>query len=273
MPRAPTPVSKILNSFLDQFESRIASLSLAESWDNVGMLIECPSASTVESLRVITCIDLSNDVVSEAVSKRCNLILSYHPVMFRPIQSLSCTAQLPLLRCIESGINVFVPHTAMDTAQGGMNDHLCNIFTDHESSRVGIRTDLSNGASIGRIVSLEQPISLEKVFGLLKGALNIPQVRYASGGVPSFTMIRSVAVCVGSGASVLNGASADLYLTGEMTHHDILSAVAKGKSVILLDHSSSERPFLPVLAGRVSEFQGVEFVCVSESDVEPIKTA
>ena len=242
MPRAPLPVSRALSLFQSQFESKIACLTLAESWDNVGMLVECPSASKIDSLRILTCIDLTNEVVTEAVNKRCNLILSYHPVMFRAIQSLSCTSQLPILRCIEAGINVFVPHTAVDTAQGGMNDHLCNIFVAHEASRTGIRTDVTTGASVGRVVTFKEPIALVTVFSLLKSALNIPQIRFACGGEPQSTMIQSLAVCVGSGASVLSGAPADLLLTGEMTHHDILATVARGKSVIMLDHSSSERP-------------------------------
>lgn len=57
-------------------------------------------------------------------------------------------------------------------------------------------------------------------------------------------MISTVALCAGSGASVLSGAKADLYLTGEMLHHDVLEATQKGVHVILCNHSDSERGFL-----------------------------
>ena len=72
---------------------------------------------------------------------------------------------------------------------------------------------------------------------------------------------------------MLSGAPADLLLTREMTHRDFLATVAKGKSVIMLDHSSSERPFLPELAKRIEQLEGVEFVSVSECDTEPIRIA
>jgi dinuclear metal center YbgI/SA1388 family protein len=237
------------------------------------MLVESPRASNLKSLRVITCIDLTNDVVTEAINKNCNLILSYHPVMFRAIQCLSMSTQRPLLRCIDSGISVFVPHTAVDTAQGGMNDFLCDIFHVHESERSGVRDDPDTGISVGRIVSLKEPLCLNSVISLLKSSLGLERVRFATQNDPATLCISSVAVCVGSGSSVLVGAKADLYLTGEMTHHDILACQALGKSVILLDHSSSERPFLPELARRVAQFECVESVVVSEMDVEPIRSA
>lgn len=273
MPRAPSPVAKVLKSFVSQFETNIASLSLAEKWDNVGVLVESPRASSLSSLRVISCIDLTNDVVSEAIRKNCNLILSYHPVMFRAVQSLSIASQLPILRCIDAGISVFVPHTAVDTAAGGMNDFLCDVFRAHESSRTGVRVDIESGASVGRISTFTEPMSLNDVISLLKSSLRVDRVRFASQKDPSVKSISSVAVCVGSGSSILIGANADLYLTGEMTHHDILSCQSLGKPVILLDHSSSERPFLPELSRRVASFDCVESVVVSEADIEPIRSA
>jgi dinuclear metal center YbgI/SA1388 family protein len=274
MPRAPSPVSRTLRTFVSDFESRIASLNLAEHWDNVGMLIECPSAHRLHGLRVLACIDLTDAVVSEAIQKQCNLVLSYHPVLFRATHSLSLSHQLPIIRCIESGINVFSPHTALDTAQGGMNDYLCDFFGEFEGTRAGIKTDPVTGASSGRVSTLKTPLSLESVIGTLKSALNLQQIRYASvNDDPSRVKVRSIAVCVGSGGSLLGGVDADVLLTGEMSHHEILAAISKGRSVILLDHSSSERPFLPELARRVSELSNVEFVCVSEVDKEPIKLA
>ena len=273
MPRAPSPVSHILKCFVSQFETKIAPLSLAESWDNVGILIECPSAEQLQSLRIIACIDLTNEVISEAIQKKCNMILSYHPILFRPVQSLSCVSHLPLLRCIEGGVNVFSPHTALDAAVGGMNDHLCDVFKGFEKSRVGVRTDNNTGASIGRVLQLTEMVSLDCIIKALKKALKVSQVRYASPHETMEVRVTSIAVCVGSGGSLLAGADADVYLTGEMSHHEILSATSKGRSVILLDHSSSERPFLPELVRRVSELDLVEFVCVSERDIEPIKVA
>ena len=272
MPRAPFPAARILQSFVTQFEARIASLLLAEKWDNVGVLVESPRTSAYHALRILTCIDLTNDVVSEAIEKKCNMILSYHPVMFKPIQSLSIRSQLPIVRCIDAGVNIFVPHTALDCATGGMNDYLCDQFMASELSREAVRVDAVTNAEIGRVTRFATPLPLVQVFDTLKAFLGIASVRFASPMDPESTTIQSIAVCVGSGSSVLIGADADLYLTGEMSHHDIMSCKASGKVVIILDHSASERPFLPELARRVAEFDDVEAVFVSEADVEPIRS-
>ena len=57
-------------------------------------------------------------------------------------------------------------------------------------------------------------------------------------------LIRSVAICAGSGSSILLPCEADLYLTGEMSHHEMLASTAKGTSCILTEHSNSERGYL-----------------------------
>jgi putative NIF3 family GTP cyclohydrolase 1 type 2 len=81
-------------------------------------------------------------------------------------------------------------------------------------------------------------------------------------------------VCAGSGASLFELAEPhDLYLTGELRHHDILHLIARGAGVILCEHSSSERGFLPTLATRLSELSGGDLeVLVSRADREPIRT-
>lgn len=83
-----------------------------------------------------------------------------------------------------------------------------------------------------------------------------------------------MALCAGSGASVLNGVKADLYLTGEMLHHDILDATQKGISVILCNHSDSERGFLRVFQKKfqMDMLNNEVEVIVSTHDKDPLKT-
>lgn len=84
------------------------------------------------------------------------------------------------------------------------------------------------------------------------------------------TLISSAAICAGSGSSVVNGIDADLYLTGEMLHHDVLEATQNGRNVILCNHSDSERGFLKIFQ---SKFQNESLrVLVSEVDKDCLKT-
>jgi dinuclear metal center YbgI/SA1388 family protein len=101
----------------------IAPLELAADWDNVGLLVG-DAAATVR--RVMTCLTVTSESATEAVAANAELIVSHHPVLFRPAKRLTAaTAEgrtlLPLLR---AGVAVYSPHTAYDNAAGGINDVL-----------------------------------------------------------------------------------------------------------------------------------------------------
>lgn len=84
-------------------------------------------------------------------------------------------------------------------------------------------------------------------------------------------MIRKVAVCAGSGGTVLDAVDADLLVTGEMSHHEVLDAVHRNQSVILAEHSNSERGYLTVLQAKLIElFNNEVQVLVSQTDHDPL---
>lgn len=122
----------------------------------------------------------------------------------------------------------------------------------------------------GRLLKLSQQLSLTQIITKVKAHLQLPHLRVA---MPTEDRpISSVASCAGSGGSVLRGVHADLYLTGEMSHHQVLEANAQGRAVILCDHSNSERGFLQdVYCKSLSEsLHGVEIVC-SSIDRDPLQ--
>lgn len=82
--------------------------------------------------------------------------------------------------------------------------------------------------------------------------------------------IKSVACCAGSGASVLGNCGADLYLTGEMSHHEVLQCTSAGSTVVLCEHSNTERGYLSVLKEDLeSSLENVE-IFVSKVDKDPL---
>src|ERR1700694_3580768 len=91
----------------------IAPLSLAAEWDNVGLLLG-DAAAPVQ--RVMTCLTVTPDSVAEAIETQVQLIVSHHPVLFRPTKKL--TTATPegrmLLNLVQAGIAVYSPHTALD---------------------------------------------------------------------------------------------------------------------------------------------------------------
>ncbi|XP_026477816.1 NIF3-like protein 1 [Ctenocephalides felis] len=258
-------VIKKLNDF--------APLTLAESWDNVGLLIEPATPKPIQ--RILLTNDLTEEVVQEAIELAANLIITYHPSIFSPLKSVTMRTWKERITaiCLENRIAVFSPHTSWDCVQGGVNDWLANAFEIETSMPIIKNIDPSTGA--GRLCKLKNSISIQKAVDLVKAQINIPHVRLAlAAGKTMDSTISSVAVCAGSGTSVFkNVTEADLLLTGEMQHHDILNAAQNGQHVILCNHSDSERGFLKEFKSILEKTFNEEIsVTVSATDRDPLIT-
>lgn len=109
----------------DTFEREISPLSYAESWDNVGLLVGSPE---FEVRTVMLTIDFTEEVVDEAIQAGAELVFTYHPVMFKPIQRI--TTRDPqgrlLLKALRAGMSIYSPHTALDAAPDGISDWLAD---------------------------------------------------------------------------------------------------------------------------------------------------
>ncbi|KAK7488245.1 hypothetical protein BaRGS_00020552 [Batillaria attramentaria] len=127
----------------------------------------------------------------------------------------------------------------------------------------------SLGFGMGRVGQLNPPVAIETVVSNIKKHLGLQHVQLAR--TEGKAQISTVAVCAGSGSSVLRGVTADLYLTGEMSHHEILDAVYRGTHVIVCNHSNTERGFLQVMQSRLSGLLGGKVeVVVSQIDRDPL---
>ncbi|XP_029977657.1 NIF3-like protein 1 isoform X2 [Sphaeramia orbicularis] len=338
-----------------QVLEQLAPLSLAESWDNVGLLVEPSKSRPIKTVLLTN--DLTDAVMEEAEALSCDLIISYHPPLFRPIKRLvqKDWKQRLAVRAVEAGIAIFSPHTSWDSVKGGVNDWLvgglgsgqvtvlsqaltgaahshkldftvrsseelnavveelkaCNSGTSlqhsvnrPDSSGIHVSVTCSDSALTpsvqtvlrhsalsqslnvtklekhplpghgqGRLSILDQPITVATAIQKMKSHLGLSHLRLGLGlGQTLESSVCSVAVCAGSGASVLNGVKADLYVTGEMSHHEVLDAVAKGTSVILSDHSNSERGFLAVFRERLAvRLPDTVTVVVSKTDRDPLE--
>uniref|UniRef100_A0A3Q4AD00 NIF3-like protein 1 n=1 Tax=Mola mola TaxID=94237 RepID=A0A3Q4AD00_MOLML len=334
-----------------QVMEQLAPLSLAESWDNVGLLVEPSKPRPVKTILLTN--DLTDAVMEEAEAMSCDLIISYHPPLFRPIKRLvqKDWKQRLAIRAVESGIAIFSPHTSWDSVKGGVNDWLvgglgsgqvsvlsqalsgatqshkleftvksagelstvmeelkaCDSGTTLQHSvSSGIHVSVTcsesaltpsvqallrhNAPSLslnvstfekpplpghgqGRLSVLDQPVTVATAIQKMKSHLGLTHLRLALGlGKTLDSSVCTAAVCAGSGASVLAGVKADLYITGEMSHHEVLDVAAKGISIILSDHSNSERGFLSVFRERLAvRLPDSVAVVVSKADRDPLE--
>jgi dinuclear metal center YbgI/SA1388 family protein len=233
-----------------------APLRFAEPWDNVGLLLEpVPVAEAKPVSKALLTIDLSDEVVSEAEALGATLIIAYHPPIFQGLKRLRSSepGERVILRCAERGIAIYSPHTAVDAAPRGVNDWLLDAFgPGSRAPCIPHPADARFGQ--GRSLQLATPLSLADALSCIKLHLQLAQVRVAAAALHAgnAAVIRSVAVCAGAGGAVFEKLSGyDLFLTGEMRHHDVRSRIASGSSVVLCEHSNTERGFLPTLAERL----------------------
>jgi dinuclear metal center YbgI/SA1388 family protein len=112
----------------------LAPCHLAESWDNVGLIVGDPGQDVS---RAMLCIDYTPQVAAEAGEQRCGLVVAYHPPIFRPIKHL--VAGEVVFDAIRRGIALYSPHTALDVADGGTNDVLADALGLEAGSRCPLR--------------------------------------------------------------------------------------------------------------------------------------
>jgi len=245
----------------------IAPPLLAAKWDNTGLLIE--GSRPVEKL--FFTIDLTEDVLEEALDWGADAIVAYHPPIFRGLKKItrrSPTGRIAL-DVIRAGVHVYAPHTALDAAADGMNDWLAAAIGAH-GDLTPIEPDrIDPTVGMGRTGTLIDPVDLDTLVSRCKEHLGLRALRVAA---PANTgALRSFAVCPGAGGSAFEAVRhADVFLTGEMRHHDVLARVAAGSVVVLTDHTNTERGFLPEFARRVEAATGLE-VRVSRRDQDPLE--
>ncbi|TGZ83723.1 NGG1p interacting factor 3 [Ascodesmis nigricans] len=265
---------------------KLYPVALADkSWDNTGLLLEvpplpstCPVSSAPRRNTILLTIDLTRAVCSEAIRLNASLILTYHPIIFRGLKSLTLSdpQQETILRLAQHGISVYSPHTAVDAAVGGVNDWLLDGIVSGdkvESQRVidvvDIGEEAFEGSGMGRVVVLGKGVGLKdlverakKLVGMEKGEIHLALLF-----APQY--IKSIAICAGSGGSLFRNVQADLYFTGELSHHEALSAREKGSSIITCFHSNTERGFLEsVMKGKLQKVLDEEWENVKEEEKE-----
>lgn len=249
----------------------IAPRRLAAEWDNVGLLVQ-PSAVSVETRRAFLTIDLTMPVMEEAIEAEADLIIPYHPPIFKGFKTLrhDFPQQRVLVECVRHNMAVYSPHTALDAAEGGVNDWLAGgLGPLQEKSVIEPNPDFPTLGQ-GRLVGIAEPTTVESLANTLKSFLGIERLRIAWGSDRT-RKIKTIALCAGAGGSVISGSRADLYLTGEMRHHDVLDAVSRGVSVILSEHTHTERGYLPVYRQMILDRAGAGFeVVISQKDRDPI---
>lgn len=222
----------------------LAPLSLQMDYDNAGFLI---GRGDAEVTRLLLSLDVTGEVVEEAVRQGAELIVSHHPVIFHAVKSVTDDnwETEKLLKLIENHIAVISMHTNLDIANGGVNDVLLSLF--------GAKTEGAiDNEGCGRFGTLPAPVPLAEFLPLCKAALNISGLRYYDAGRP----VSRLAVMGGSGGDCVERVFAmgcDTYVTADIKYHEFLAARELGLNLIDGDHFCTENPVITDLACKLRD--------------------
>ena len=218
-----------------------------DDWDNSGLLV---GDRETEVTGILTSLDITHETVGEAIAKKANLIVSHHPVIFKPLKHLSMSD--PAVRLAANGISAICVHTPLDKAVHGINDMIADMMSrEFKTSEFRIpmipeSPDSADGD--GRIIDItEEGLSAEEMARRLGKMFGGGPVRFA----PGMRKIRRVAICSGSGGSLLSFVSknnCDAYITGDVKHDVWLSAVSEGITLFDCGHFYTERMSAEYLA-------------------------
>lgn len=233
------------------FLNQIYSPDLKEAYDNVGLLLG-DTSTCVE--KVMVCLDITEEVIQEAVNAHCIMIISHHPILFNGIKSIPYDRKPAsgLVRIIREGLQIFALHTNFDNAQAGMNDLL--------AQKLGLSSIEPLCGNTGRFGELPQEMSLKQFGTYVKGRLMADAVKVA--GNPD-RKIRRVGVVGGAGADFIQAAveqQCDVYITGDLKHHEALDALDKGIALIDASHYFTEKIFIEHIVGILNQFGGIEAI-------------
>lgn len=221
--------------------------SLSCSWDHDGKMV-LPEGGR-EVTKVLCCLDCTDGAIERAKEEGCELILSHHPLLFRPFYALN--REEPNVRkaldLYSSGIALFSFHTRFDCGKGGVNDELSALFGLEE-----VRPFLVEGLPMGRIGKLPKALSTEELASKVKAVLGCKSLRLTLDRKD----IQWLAVLGGSGGDAYKealAAGADGYLTGEAGYHEMLDAADQGLCMVVAGHDYTENPAAGALGRNVKE--------------------
>ena len=229
----------------------LAPLRLAADWDAVGLLVT-PRRESLE--RVMTCLTITPEVVAEAARERVDLVVSHHPLPFRPVSRLT-TATGPgraLLDLIHAGAGIWSSHTAWDSAAGGINDQLAHRLGLAGVSPLEPDTELPL-VGFGRGGRADDAWTVGDLAARGAEALGVGHVQIAG---DRSRPAGQVGIVCGSGGDCIDQvirSGCDTLFTGELKLHQAIEAVAAGLAVVAVGHHASERFSMDTLAERLAE--------------------
>lgn len=223
---------------------------LAAGWDNEGIMLLADRDKDIK--HALVALDITEKTVDRAIELGCDLIVSHHPVIFKPLRRLESPK---LLKMVRAGVSAISLHTSLDCADGGTADTLSELL-----GLTGLEKLYDEGIPCGRVGELPEPLDFEGLVAVLNRTISpaaIQSVARREGRV-----YRRIALCPGEGKDLYGEAlasGADAYICGSMSYNSLCDASEQGMTVIAAGHYETEQPVCGKLAVLLTKL-GVECI-------------
>lgn len=213
----------------------------AMEWDNVGLLV---GSTEKEVSHIFIGLDLTDEVIEEAIKWGADMIVTHHPLIFSPMRSITNQNFIGrrVIRLIQHDISYYAMHTNYDILR--MAELASDIaeLTHTEVLETVFQEEKLEG--IGKIGTFAEKMTLEDCCNLIKEKFHLETVKVFG----DLSMeVQKAAICPGSGKSVINTAlkkNADVLITGDIDHHEGIDAVARGLAIIDAGHYGLESIYI-----------------------------
>ena len=234
----------------------LAPIYMAEKWDNPGLLV---GHEDMEVKKIVVSVDATDNVVNFAIKKKADMIITHHPLIFKGVKNIGDNDFIGrrLLKLAENHIALYAMHTNFDVTV--MADRAADMIGLSNKSVLDVTySDENRKEGIGKVGMLIKQKTLSECAQILKNVFQLDMVR-VYGNLDD--IIDIVAICPGSGHDMIDQAlrsKAQLLITGDISHHDGIDAVARGLNIIDASHYGLEKIFVDFMMRFVKkEFKGI----------------
>ena len=222
-----------------------APLSLQEGWDNCGLCVGSPED---EVTSVLLALDCTPALIDEAVACGADMIVTHHPLIFSGLKKISPENMVGevVIKAIKAGISIYAAHTNADKVLEGVSGAM--------AARLGLQNvKILDGEEVGLGVvgDLSEPMSAEQAIALVKERFSLKSMKTSR---PLDCMISRVAVCGGSGGSLIGAArnaGAQLYISGDISYHNFFTP--DGFMIMDIGHYESEIDIVGILFSLIKK--------------------
>ena len=258
----------------------VAPLRYQDEWDNSGLQVGFPDD---EVKGVLVCLDITEEIVDEAIGKGCSTIVSHHPLLFHPLSQVSDVTyqQRCVTKALRNNIAIYSAHTSLDNAPGGVNHKIAELIGLEKLEWLEPKEGLEAGS--GMIGELPGAVQAEAFLDTLKATFKVESLRHsdldewrAKPGTEKESAnpraIKKVAICGGAGAFLMQKAiekGADCFITGEFHYHDYFEN--DGMLLAELGHYQSEKCTIDLLKDIIGKAVKDVNIISTDNNTNPIR--